>query len=141
MSFSTDTFTYHYCKSISFCSQSFFIINHTFFLNDNTFLTRDEIIVSLYKQTSFFSDLDYDLGLRSYQLTAVISDGVHIVTLTIQMKVTPVNEFPPQFGPSTSISVPENKNIGSLVYTAMATDNDAITSDLEPLTYSILTGF
>lgn len=74
--------------------------------------------------------MDYDLGLRSYQLTAVISDGVHIVTLTIQMKVTPVNEFPP-----------ENKNIGSLVYTAMATDNDAITSDLEPLTYSILTGF
>lgn len=138
MSFSTDTLS---LLQISFCSQSFFIINHTFFLNDNTFLTRDEIIVSLYKQTSFFSDLDYDLGLRSYQLTAVISDGVHIVTLTIQMKVTPVNEFPPQFGPSTSISVPENENIGSLVYTAMATDNDAITSDLEPLTYSILTGF
>lgn len=85
--------------------------------------------------------MDYDLGLRSYQLTAVVSDGVHSVTLTIQVMVTPVNEFLPQFGPSTSISVPENKNIGSLVYTAMATDKDAITSDLQPLTYSILTGF
>lgn len=138
MSFSTDTLS---LLQISFCSQSFFYYqSYIYFLNNNTFLNRNEIIVSLYKQ-SFFSALDYDRGLRSYQLTAVVSDGVHTVTLPIQMKVTPVNEFQPQFGPSTSISVPENKNIGFLVYTAMATDNDAITSDLQPLTYSILTGF
>lgn len=52
MSFSTDTLSllqiYLFLQSIFFYYQSYI------FLNDNTFLTRDEIIVSLYKQTSFF---------------------------------------------------------------------------------------
>ena len=70
----------------------------------------------------------------------VVSDGDHTIHIQIKVKVQPVNEWAPVFGPSETVNVPENQDTGTVIYTAIATDADVISSDLPDVTYLILSG-
>ncbi|WAR26918.1 FAT1-like protein, partial [Mya arenaria] len=69
--------------------------------------------------------IDYETsGATQYDLTVDVSDGTYSVDVTGSVVVTPVNEVPPTFTSSTSVSVLETETVGTSVYQAVATDTD-----------------
>eukprot|EP00117_Sycon_ciliatum_P033550 scpid247/ scgid25797/ Protocadherin Fat 4; Cadherin family member 14; FAT tumor suppressor homolog 4; Fat-like cadherin protein FAT-J len=66
-------------------------------------------------------------AVTTYDLTVAVQDGVqHTVTVTIRVRILPVNEFPPVFSmPVYSASVREDLAVSSVVLSVNATDKDA----------------
>ncbi|XP_061195516.1 protocadherin Fat 4-like, partial [Saccostrea echinata] len=81
--------------------------------------------------------LDYDLGIRSYRLTVIVSDGVHNLLVKRHVIVKPVNEYPPELPPSATIQTSENDATGSVLYTATAKDADVSRDNLNTFSFFI----
>lgn len=84
--------------------------------------------------------LDYDLGRRSYRLTALVSDSLYNLLVDRQVLVKSVNQYPPVLPPSATVSVSENEATNYVLYTAIATDVDTVLKNLTSLSYFISTG-
>ena len=69
-----------------------------------------------------------------YDITVTASDGDNSTNHDVTVTVTNENDNDPIFNSGNSVGVAENHNVDSVVYTAMATINDA---DGDTLTYSL----
>ncbi|KAG7999610.1 Protein dachsous, partial [Nibea albiflora] len=70
--------------------------------------------------------LDYDDAPHNYSVAITISDGVNSDSATVEIQVTDINDNGPVFASSSvTISVPEDKEIGSNVTDVPATDKDS----------------
>ncbi|XP_062587666.1 protocadherin Fat 4-like [Saccostrea cucullata] len=98
---------------------------------DGTFSLNPSGVITLVK------GLDYDLGIRSYRLTVIVSDGLNNLPVQRHVIVKPNNEFAPEVPPATTIQVAENEVIGSVLYTVTATDADVSRNNLNPFSFFI----
>ncbi len=78
--------------------------------------------------------LDYEQN-PSYSLTVEASDGTLIGTATVDVTINDVNEAPEFDISEYYLYAPEDTPLGTIVYTAMATDDEG-----DVLTYSLLAG-
>ena len=91
---------------------------------------------------SLISPLDFE-SRTNYSFIILVSDGLLNITAQVNVFVSPVNEFAPQFSSSVYLlSLPENSTVPSILLTINAIDQDSddTTSKHGDIEYSIESG-